>query len=186
MIHEGSIHRLLPCEYVIIPKIMILVTHGAVGAAIGQALKTHPILAIIAAFLSHFCLDAIPHWDYSLRSSKEDPNNQLNNDIIIGKDFYIDLVKIGCDVLAGLIIALLIARPTTFYEFLFAMATALAAMVPDFLQFFYFKWRHEPLVSLQKFHTWIHAKIKLKDRPIFGASFQAGVILLAFFISRMY
>ena len=44
---------------------MILAPHIIVGAIIGAKIKK-PFLVIILAFLSHFVLDAIPHWDYSI------------------------------------------------------------------------------------------------------------------------
>lgn len=41
---------------------MLLTPHAAVGIAIGSAIPD-PKIAIPLAFLSHFVLDAIPHWD---------------------------------------------------------------------------------------------------------------------------
>lgn len=41
---------------------MLLTPHTAVGIAIGAAVH-NPVLAIPLAFLSHFGLDWIPHWD---------------------------------------------------------------------------------------------------------------------------
>jgi hypothetical protein len=43
--------------------------HALTGAAIGLALSAHPALALPAAFLSHFVLDAIPHFEM--------PNNNI-------------------------------------------------------------------------------------------------------------
>jgi hypothetical protein len=42
---------------------MILSTH-----AIASLFPSHPTLAVVAGFASHFAFDAIPHWDYPLRS----------------------------------------------------------------------------------------------------------------------
>lgn len=41
---------------------MLLTPHVVAGVAIGSAIH-NPVLAIPLAFLSHFFLDAIPHWD---------------------------------------------------------------------------------------------------------------------------
>lgn len=41
---------------------MLLTPHTAVGIAIGAAIH-NPVVAIPLAFLSHFGLDLIPHWD---------------------------------------------------------------------------------------------------------------------------
>lgn len=41
---------------------MLLTPHVVAGVAIGSAIH-NPVLAIPLAFLSHFFLDAVPHWD---------------------------------------------------------------------------------------------------------------------------
>jgi hypothetical protein len=45
-----------------------LSTHAIVGGAIASLISSHPLLAAVAGFTSHFVIDAIPHWDYRLRS----------------------------------------------------------------------------------------------------------------------
>ena len=47
---------------------MILAAHAIVGAAISSQIPNHPITALAAGIASHFAIDAIPHWDYPLRS----------------------------------------------------------------------------------------------------------------------
>ncbi|KKR03565.1 MAG: hypothetical protein UT32_C0048G0001 [Parcubacteria group bacterium GW2011_GWC2_39_14] len=47
---------------------MFLVTHAAIGAAIGQA-TGNPILAALGGLASHFLLDAVPHGDLQLYKS---------------------------------------------------------------------------------------------------------------------
>ena len=47
---------------------MILSTHAIVGGAIASLFPSHPALVAVAGFASHFAIDAIPHWDYPLRS----------------------------------------------------------------------------------------------------------------------
>jgi hypothetical protein len=46
---------------------MILSTHAIVGGAIASLFPSHPLLVVAAGFVSHFAIDAIPHWDYPLR-----------------------------------------------------------------------------------------------------------------------
>jgi len=50
---------------------MILSTHAVVGGAIASFIPLHPLLVAVAGFASHFAIDAIPHWDYRLRSQSE-------------------------------------------------------------------------------------------------------------------
>lgn len=53
---------------------MILSTHAVVGGAIGSLFPSHPILVALLGFTSHFVIDAIPHWDYPLKSISVKPN----------------------------------------------------------------------------------------------------------------
>lgn len=166
---------------------MTLTSHAVVGAAIVSAVPTHPVLAFSLGFCSHFLLDAIPHWDYPLGSMLEDKENPMNSDMKIGKSFLFDLCKIGLDFLLGFILTFLffgLGRDFSYNNVLFF--GALGAVLPDALQFLYFKWRHEPIVSLQKFHQWIHSKIELKDKPVLGISSQIIFIALVVFLQKIF
>jgi hypothetical protein len=52
---------------------LTLTTHAIVGSAIASLIPTHPLLGICMAFASHFLLDALPHWDYPIRSPSVNP-----------------------------------------------------------------------------------------------------------------
>lgn len=160
---------------------MTLGTHAAVGAVVAGLVPTNPVLGFGLAFASHFVLDMIPHWDYKLGSASRDEANVLNDDIVVGKAFIYDLAKIGTDFALGLFGALIILA--SFYNWTvwtWVLVGAIGGALPDVLQFVYFKWRHEPLVSLQRFHQLVHTKVRLDGRPILGASLQvllAGAVL---------
>ena len=85
---------------------MTLTTHAIIGAAIAASMPNYPVVGFVLAFASHFVLDAIPHWDYKLSSQKTDGKDRMNDDMIINKDFFIDLSKIGLDMLCGVLLAL--------------------------------------------------------------------------------
>jgi hypothetical protein len=166
---------------------MTLTTHAIVGAALASAVPTHPVVAFSVGFCSHFLLDAIPHWDYHLDSMSEDKKNPMATDMKIGKSFFFDLCKIGADFLLGFVLAFL------FFGSLgdFSLNTALffgaiGAVLPDALQFLYFKWRHQPLTALQKFHLSIHAEKELKNRPLLGISYQVALIVVLVFLQKMF
>ncbi len=155
---------------------MTLATHAVIGAALASTMPTHPVAGVCLAFASHFVLDALPHWDYHLRSSHEDKANPLNNDLTIGRDFYFDLIKIGFDGLLGLVVG---------YWLFHQPWGAIAAMFPDFLQFVYFKTRLTVVGWLQRFHMWIHTDRKIKNRPVFGIALQVFLVtwvLLAVYV----
>lgn len=163
---------------------MILSTHGAVGGGVALALSGNPILGLACAFFSHFLLDAIPHWDYKLRSAMIDDSQPLENDMSVGgSGFYVDLFKIGCDACVGLALAIVLFVPYSLEHPYIAVFGAIFAILPDSLQFVYWKVRREPLTSLQRFHTWIHARTKITS-PILGVIFQIGVVLAATILFR--
>lgn len=139
---------------------MILTNHAIAGAALATLTPNQPLVGFTAGFLSHFVLDAIPHWDYSLDSIKEDNNNPMNNDIVINYDFVKDILKIGLDGIIGVLFACLILGFYMKHSIFIVLCGAIGAMTPDALQFAYMKCRREPLVSLQRFHLWIHADKK--------------------------
>ncbi len=156
---------------------MVLATHAMIGAAVANMFPTHPVLSFFAGFASHFLADAIPHWHYALASTTEDKKNKMNADMLINKHFPIDLFKISIDALLGIACAVLLLGVSRPYIFSATLLGAAGGILPDGLQFCYWKWRHEPLTSLQRFHLWVHATRRLDDRPIFGPALQ---IILSF------
>lgn len=155
---------------------MTLTTHAIAGATVATLMPTHPILGFTAGFASHFALDAIPHWGYSVKSIKNKGTDPLDNDMSINKDSLMDLLKICTDGILGLLISYIVLG--IFYNqppFIIFLG-AIASMIPDALQFVYWKWRHEPLISLQKFHIFMHAKTGLDHKPLFGILFQVAIV----------
>jgi len=162
---------------------MILVTHAVVGAGLSTVARANPVFAFGIGFISHFILDAIPHWDYPLQSStKTQDSNPLDADFIIGKAFYRDITKIGVDFLAGILLSyLFFAYGSSLHSFVRSgvLWGAVGSMTPDFLQFVYTKVRKEPLISLQKFHIFMHTEKRLSARPVLGPALQGGIIILS-------
>jgi len=137
---------------------MILAKHAVAGAALASLTPDNPAIGFITGFLSHFVLDAIPHWDYDLESETEDKNDEMNNEILINKKFLKDIFKkIGPDIAAGCLISYLIFCLYFKISIIAVLCGAAGGIVPDALQLVYMKWKHEPLKSLRRFHIWIHA-----------------------------
>ena len=157
---------------------MILSTHAIVGGAIASFIPSDPLLAVIAGFASHFAIDAIPHWDYPLQSIAVGKGAD-NRSLRLSRTVLADLAIIAIDASAGLALALwLFATPASVWVIAFG---AIAAMLPDPLQFVHSLFPKEPLNSLQRFHHWIHSKRKLAWK--WGVSsqiaFSAAVSALA-------
>ncbi|MDF0496298.1 hypothetical protein [Bradyrhizobium yuanmingense] len=153
---------------------MILSTHAIVGGAVASLLPLNPAAAAIAGFASHFAIDAIPHWDYPLRSislGKGSDNRRLSFSNATLRDFAV----IGIDVSAGFGLAIwLFATEISIWTIAIG---AFTAMLPDALQFVHTLYPRGPLHVLQRFHWWIHSKRALTG--IFGVGSQlafAGVI----------
>jgi hypothetical protein len=168
---------------------MTLTTHAITGATVAALIPSHPVLGFVAAFASHFVLDAIPHWAYSIKSLKEDEENPMNSDMVIGKDFYFDILKIGADGILGLLASFVLLSVFLKCSPFIVLLGAIAGMMPDALQFVYWKWKHKPLTSLHRFHIYIHAKTDLNKRPVVGILLQLVlvciVLVLAFpFLSK--
>ena len=160
---------------------LTLTTHAIVGAAIASVLPAYPSLAIAAAFASHFLLDAIPHWDYPIRSDSVNPN--VAAAMKYDRALFGDLLRIGTDATLGIALALLfLARPS---DFALLLCAAVAAMLPDALQFAYMRFPREPLISLQRFHLWMHASRDLRGRPILGLSAQIALVVVVLLVARL-
>lgn len=163
---------------------MILATHAIVGAAVGR-LFDNPWLSFVAGFVSHYAMDAIPHSQYGLSSQVDKGGDPLDNDIVINKHFWGDLLLIGIDCIGGFLLALFIFQGNLGYNSptLSLLAGATGGVFPDLLQFLYFKIRLEPLTTLQKIHNKIHAKKKLHG--FVGAASQISIIILVVILSKI-
>ena len=165
---------------------MTLTAHAIVGATLATAVPAHPALAFALGFGSHFLLDAIPHWDYHLNSLSENKNDPLDSDMKIGKSFFFDLIKIGADCLLGFgLVFIFFWQRGNFSADVVVFLGALGAVAPDALQFLYFKWRHQPIVALQKFHIRIHSETEMKNRPMLGILSQVFLIIFVVILQKI-
>ncbi len=164
---------------------MTLTTHAVVGASAAELFPEHPLLAFIAGFTSHFLIDAIPHWDYRLLSGHIDEKNPLNSDIVVThKHFPYDLVRVAGDAFLGMLLSMLIFSPANGFPLAVTALGAIGGILPDPLQFIYFKFRREPIRSLQRFHEWIHTTVRLRGRYIAGASLQIALVAAAVLLTQ--
>lgn len=144
---------------------MILSTHAMVGAAIATLMPGHPALAFISGIASHYVIDAIPHWDYPLRSISF--GSSSGSAFTLSPWIFRDVGLIAFDACLGLAVALwLYAEPASTDAVLLG---ALGGMLPDPLQLAHKLFPREPLRTLQRFHVLMHSKHKL-DWPIGVAS----------------
>ncbi len=150
---------------------MILTTHAIAGAAVASLNPTRPVSGFFAGFVLHFILDAIPHWDYKLRSGSIDP--YVGSRFVFDRVFFGDVLRIGSDMSLGIILPLAFFYFYSDVPFYTVLAGAVGGIMPDALQFAYGRLRWKPLAVLQDFHFWIHTSRRLRNRPILGISAQA-------------
>lgn len=163
---------------------MILSTHIVVGAAAAKIFTNHPVEAFLVGFASHFVLDAIPHWDYPIDSfsaehAGTDPlNKKIRLNAVVLRDAWRVLidVAVGTAILAGFVF-----WPTGRVlgaDVLLILAGAAGGVLPDFLQFLQGVWKTPVLFWHQKFHDFIHARVKLDDRPLVGVPIQLAIVFI--------
>lgn len=164
---------------------MVLAAHAVVGAAVASLMPSNPVLGFTLAFGSHFVLDAIPHWHYPLRSLSYDHDKPMDIDMRIDTRFIYDLMAISLDGIVGIGASLLFfsVGQHGISPFIVLMG-AFAGMLPDALQFLYMKWRHEPLVTLQRFHEWAHTDHFLDHQKVLGPAYQIALMLMCLILER--
>ena len=156
---------------------MTLTTHAVVGAGIVSLAVYNPTLGICAAFLSHFVIEAIPHWSYEIKSQAVQPHSGITRMSFSDKNLIRDFLIIGTDGILGLVLSIFLF--STKQNFLIVFVGACVGMLPDVLLFAYSRWPHEPLVSLQNFHEWIHSahQAYMQHRIILGIASQIALVL---------
>ncbi len=161
---------------------MTLTTHALVGAAAASLFPAYPYAAFAAGFVSHLAIDALPHWDYGqhLHSIEKDPARRMHTDMKFGKHFLRDLSVIGADALLGFVLTFVVAWLLQIPPEV-ALVGAGAGVLPDLLQFVYYKIRTTPfepaLHYLQKLHVWLQKGI---EHPEWG--WQKGLGLQALLV----
>ena len=159
---------------------MILTTHAIAGAAIGR-LTSNPLLAFAFGVISHFVLDAIPHWSYKLRS-KISGRNIMDEDMVLDKRFSRDIAFIGLDFFFGMFFSIFVFQGWAGFRELSlpVLFGSLGGVMPDAFQFLFWKIKREPFISTQRFHNWAHAKSDLNQKTGLGVATQ--IILVAFIV----
>ncbi len=165
---------------------MILATHGIVGGAIGYLLPQNPILSFFLGCVSHFVIDAIPHWHYRVFSSKRNHETPLEADMELNKWFIVDLFDIGLDFLIGLAVSVFVFHQNLTFDLalISILAGAFGGVFPDPLQFMYWKMPNKPLRLLQRFHVWIHSETDIDSRHLLGITTQIAFAIAVIWIAK--
>ncbi|MEX1087202.1 MAG: hypothetical protein WEC58_01605, partial [Candidatus Paceibacterota bacterium] len=126
---------------------------------------------------SHFLLDMIPHWDYTLVSKRTpESHGVVHKTMVFDRSFLGDCVKLGVDFGLGILAVLAFVVLTPSFASVL-VAGLVGGVLPDVLQFGYFL-APRPLGWLQSFHEWIHSEYEI-PQPLVGAFSQFLIAVLA-------
>jgi len=143
---------------------MLETTHALVAGAIAAHTKD-PVTAITLSFLSHFLLDAVPHWDFGTNWRQR-------------RKLYTGIVAIT-DVAIGFGLGYLLFGNTVALPLLFGAITA--SMIPDWLEapwyiFFATHAKKEPAKHAGFFERFTYGIYQLESKFHHKTEFPLGVI----------
>lgn len=159
---------------------MIITPHAIVGATVSNIFQGDLVVAFILAFLSHYILDMMPHTDYDI-------NGFMDNETKTVRSIFSDLkaathlIFIFIDFIVATILCILffVRNESTLYITLIGV---FGALLPDFFQFMFYKFKNQPWIFFQKIHDKTHHIIKFKHNNLWGIIFQILVPLFFIFI----
>ncbi len=139
---------------------MPITPHMLVGVAIGTQ-SPSLLIAFCLGLVSHYLLDALPHWDYLHKVEITRPEH---------------LKKIGLDFILGAMIVSALTWP--FHQKLFILAGVAGALLPDFSQLIYVNFKIKWLKPLSRLHKKMHLYDELPFRLGFPAVFIVSLIAI--------
>jgi len=149
---------------------MILIVHLLVGAVIAQKFS-NPVLGLPFAFISHYLLDFLPHWQYDVKSIYERTWQ---------KSFF-DFLKVALDISLGALFVFIFSKNIPL-----ALAGGGFAVLPDIFAFLFLIFPKN--VFLEK-HFYFHInKVNLllnkKNYPFLGILIQLLIGFVAILLLR--
>jgi len=152
---------------------MLEITHALVAGVIAKDTQ-NPATAITLSFISHFILDAVPHWDFGTNWRGR-------------RKLFTGIIAIA-DVFLGFILGYVLFKDSVPLSLLFACITA--SMIPDWLEapwyiFFATHTKKEPAKNAGFFEHLTYRIYKIENSFHSKTGFPLGVItqiiVLAFF-----
>lgn len=160
---------------------MLLSPHILAGAAIATSVS-NPVLGVALAFLSHFFLDRVPHWEYSVEPLRQVRTKGIKYCMPI-------LRRVALDILLGYAVVLLsIAVNSDRLAWDTAIFGGFFGILPDGLTFLlYLRQKKEGMITILLktiyiMHFNMHFSKKKGPPPLrVGLSTQGVVVLLALY-----
>lgn len=141
----------------------MLACHIIAGAVIASKINSVPV-ALTIAFFSHYLLDMVPHWEYSLQDLKEKNRGK----------FFPKISKLITDIIIGfsLVFFFFPHQPIIFIGSLFGI-------LPDILTFVYWLFPSKIMTIYHNLHSKTHFWKTKKIPVILGISTQVALILVS-------
>jgi len=162
---------------------MILASHIIVSGLLGATTQNY-FLAAAIGLVSHYILDAIPHWDFYLSPEFNVKVETEDGSFIKEKLFWKEVGKIAIDILIGLGLLFVFLKTSSYINITAVFISVFFGVLPDPLQLLYLmtKWRFIKWnFDFQEFvHHSIHSKIDQKFWP--GIIIQISTIGIVFLI----
>lgn len=158
---------------------MILATHIIIAAAVTKPIAhMHPALIFGVAVASHYLSDALPHWDYELTAIADKENTATRHWNLQSASLAHDIVRFSLDAIVGAAFVIMLLSPLSFSDWIAATLAIIGGALPDFLGGLYMLGL-KFLLPHQRFHDWIHTKIRLGPYPLIGIPFQILIAAIA-------
>jgi len=166
---------------------MILASHIIVSGLLGATTQNY-FLAGFFGLVSHYILDAVPHWDFYLSPEFNVKAETEDGNFIKEKLFWKEIGKIVVDILIGLSLLFIFLKTLGYINIAAVFISVFFGILPDSLQLFYLmtKWKFIKWnMDLQQFmHFSIHKKIEQAFWP--GIIAQIATIGIVFLILRKF
>lgn len=146
---------------------MILTPHILVGAALASQISS-PVAIIPTVLTAHYLLDAVPHWDYDIRSSRR-----------------ATIIKIAADIITASALVFYIIWNLAPEKQINILIGGFFGVLPDGLLFLSWIIKKNYLATFTRFHDFWHGLIIPKgQQPAFwwGLGMQIIVITLSLFL----
>lgn len=158
---------------------MILTPHAIVGATLTNLFPSNPEVGFSLAFMSHYFLDMIPHAEYSLSGFIEDKKEKADSISYNLKSAFKPLLFIGIDLTIGIVLSYFIFVRDEQSLYL-TIGGVFFAVLPDFLQTVYLKFKNRFWTKVQRVHEIFHGENKYKRDWVKGGLTQ--IVTVAFFL----
>lgn len=166
---------------------MILTPHAVVGAALTNMFPNDPVLGFSIAFLSHFALDAIPHYQYDISKFLDEDTKSVKS-ILKDAGSAMHFLFIVFDLVVALSLCFLIFIKNR-QSAMITLIGVIGGLLPDFLLFIYYKYKYDPVIFLRERHEKIQSHINGdSDETVWIKSLQfilpIVILIIYFFFTK--